>query len=85
MQWNDTIQITWIKCFPLYIYCTEILMGLLLCANNETGSGIYADIYIFFGTVEAVRDCYPFNKNCCVKRLKARNVSICEAEKNIGE
>ena len=57
-------------------------MGLLPCANNEMGGGISA--YIFF----SVRDCYPFNKNYSVKRLKARNVSekTCEAEKKtIGE
>ena len=78
MQWNDRIQITRIKCFPLYIYCTEILMGLLPCANYETGGGIYAD---FFSLLKTVRDCYPFNENC---NLKARNLSICEAE-NIGE
>ena len=39
----------------VYIYCTEILMGLPPCANNEIGGGM---------------DCYPFNKNYSVKRLK---------------
>ena len=84
MQWNHTIQITRIKCFPLYIYCTETLMGVLPCANNEIGGGISA--YIIFVTVKTVGDCYPFNKNYCVNHLKTRNVSekTCEAEKTLG-
>ena len=56
----------------IYIYCTEILMGLPPCANNEIGGGM---------------DCYPFSKNYSVKRLKQETCpkKLVRLKKNTGE
>ena len=58
---SHTIQITWIRCFSLYIYCTEILTGLLPFANKAIGSGTSA-YYLYFVNIKTVRGCSNLTK-----------------------
>ena len=87
MKYSHTIQITWIRCFYLYIYCTEILKGLLPFASKAIGSGISA-YYFFFVNIKTVRGCSPLSK-ITVSNASKLNTKLCskscKAGNNIGE
>ena len=76
-----------IRCFSLYIYCTEILTGLLPFANKAIGSGISAYCF-FFVNIKTVRGCFPLTKITVSNASKLKTKLCprsCEAGNNIGE
>ena len=87
MKWSHTIQITWIRCFSLYIYYTEILTELLPSANKAIGSGISSS-YFLFVNIKTVRGCSPLTKIAVLNASKLKKKLCpngCEAGNNIGE